>query len=180
MSVFEVAFNLVGLVLGLSLVEVLSGLAKVLRKIGRIRVGWLCPLLGIWVIGDVTTFWGQAWEARNLMSSVWQALGVGVTFSSAYYLAASQVFPPEGEECLDLDDWYWRTKRVVLGVILGCNLATWAISLALGRVWGPTVTVINAAYAIVLVAALLLPGRRTNILLLLTQIGILAWSFAVP
>ena len=128
----------------------------------------------------MTTFWGQSWEARKLITSVWPALGVGLTFSCAYYLAASQVFPPEGEDCPDLDVWYWRTKRVVMGVILACNLATWSIGLALGRVWVPVVIAINLSYATLLTAAIIVPGRKTNIALLLALVAVLAWSFSTP
>jgi hypothetical protein len=63
MSVFEVVFNLVGLVLGLSLVEVLSGLAKVLRKIRRIRVGW-------WL---VVAFWTLPVAAMAFKDWLWAA-----------------------------------------------------------------------------------------------------------
>lgn len=70
-SVFEVVFNLVGLVLGFALIEVLAGLAKTLRARRIVKIGWLTPLLGIWLLLDVTTFWGSAWELRDLLPSVW-------------------------------------------------------------------------------------------------------------
>ncbi len=56
LSLFEVVFNLVGLVLGFALVEVLSGLAKTFRARRLIHIGWLTPLLGVWMLFDVTTF----------------------------------------------------------------------------------------------------------------------------
>ena len=76
MSVFEMVFNLVGLVLGFALVEVLSGLSRMLRLRGKARMGWLTPLLGIWVLADVATFWGIAWNFRDLMTE-WRTAGRG-------------------------------------------------------------------------------------------------------
>lgn len=180
MSVFEVVFNLVGLVLGFALVEVLAGLARTLRLRRKISIGFLTPLLGIWVLFDVTTFWGSAWEMRSLMPSVWPSLGAGIIMTSVYYLAASQVFPDELHQHEWLDEHYWEVKRFVGALILACNLLTWAIGLLLGRTWEPVVTVINVLYATALVALLITPGKRRNIALLGSLIIILLWSFATP
>lgn len=180
LTIFEVVFNLVGLVLGFALVEVLSGLAKTIRARGRIRIGVLTPLLGVWVLLDVTTFWGSAWQMRNLMPSVWQSLGVGIVMTSVYYMAASQVFPERLSEHEELDTHYWKVKRIVVGLILLCNCATWIIGLLLGRIWPLLITLINVTYATALLALLLLPGRRTNVTLLGALIAILTWSFATP
>jgi hypothetical protein len=60
MSIFEMVFSFTGLVLSLSLVVVLMGLGKVLRPPPETHVGWLTPILGIGVLGDITTFWGMS------------------------------------------------------------------------------------------------------------------------
>ena len=64
MTIFEMVFNLIGLVLGLALVEVLGGLAKTIKARHEQRISWLTPLLGAWVVLDVSAFWGIAWEVR--------------------------------------------------------------------------------------------------------------------
>jgi hypothetical protein len=180
LSIFEVVFNLTGLVLGFALVEVLSGLAKTFRARGPVQIGWLTPLLGVWVLFDVTTFWGSAWEMRNLLPSVWQSLGPGLVITSVYYLAASQVFPEHIAAHTELDSHYWKVRRFVIGLVLACNCATWVIGLSLGRRWGPVVTCLNVSYAITLVALIVIPGKRLNVALLLALIGILIWGFAFP
>jgi hypothetical protein len=167
-------------VLGFALVEVLSGLAKTFRARAVIQIGWLTPLLGAWVILDVTTFWGTAWVLRDLLPSVWQCLGVGVVITSVYYLAASQVFPEHLAAHEELDTHYWKVRRPVAGLVLACNCATWIIWLVLGRRWEPVVTAINLLYAAALLALFLIPGKRTNITVLLVLIGILIWGFAIP
>lgn len=179
-GIFEVVFNLVGLVLGFALVEVLSGLAKTFRARRRIHIGWLTPLLGVWVLFDVTTFWGSAWALQDLLPSVWQCLGVGLVITSTYYLAASQVFPERLTDHEELDSHYWQVKRVVGGLVLGCNCATWSVGLLLGRRWEPVITIINLAYGATLLGLIVVPGKRANIVLLLMLIGILIWGFAIP
>ena len=47
---FDFVFSLFGLRLGLSLAEVLGGLARTLKQRKSVRLGWLTPLLGLMVI----------------------------------------------------------------------------------------------------------------------------------
>jgi hypothetical protein len=180
MTIFEVVFSLTGLVLGLALVSVLSGLAKTMRARSELNVGWLTPLLGIWVLADVTSFWGMAWEIRDLMPSVWPSLGVGLVLTSLYYLAASLVFPENLKAEPDLDQYFWRNRRTVLALVLGCNLVVWSLGLALGRIWLPIVWAINGAYLVALSGALIASGRAAAITFLVALIGIQAWGFATP
>src|SRR4028119_1676290 len=103
MTIFEMVFNLVGLVLGLALVAVLSGLAETMKSRPVKKIGWLTPLLGAWVVLDVSAFWGIAWEVRDLLTILWPSLLVGVLLSSVYYLAAAMVFPDDLKTHPDLD-----------------------------------------------------------------------------
>ena len=56
MFIFEMIFNLIGLVLGLALVKLLGGLAKTVRSRPAGTISWLTPLLGAWVVFDVSAF----------------------------------------------------------------------------------------------------------------------------
>jgi hypothetical protein len=180
MTIFEVVFSLTGLVLGLALVSVLSGLAQTLRARSKLRTGWLTPLLGIWVLTDVTSFWGMAWEIRDLLPSVWPSLGVGLVLTSLYYLAASLVFPGDFESESDLDEYFWQNRRTVIVIILTCNLIAWALGLGLGRIWSPIVWAINLSYFAALVGAATVSRRAAMIAFLLVLIAIQAWGFAIP
>lgn len=178
MTNFEMVFSLVGLVLGLSLVEVLSGLARTIHARSEVHIGWLTPLLGIWVIGDVSTFWGIAWEVRNILGSVWASLGLGVAITSVYYVAASMVFPRDPGAYPDLDAHFWEYKRTVVGLVLACNLTVWGLALANGAHWSLETTVANALYLAVGMAALVMRGRIVNTAALCLLIGQIVWSFA--
>jgi hypothetical protein len=71
MDDFEFLFAHHRLMLGLSIAEVLSGLARSLedRLHSRptLRIGWLSPLLAAFVLLDLLSFWGAAWTARPLV-----------------------------------------------------------------------------------------------------------------
>ena len=64
MIMFEYVFTLFGLLLGLSLAEILRGLGRVLRTNKPLHVGWLTPLLGLILMLDLASFWSGAWQMR--------------------------------------------------------------------------------------------------------------------
>ena len=72
MSDFEFVFVLYSLLLGLSMVELLGGLGRALEARfaaeatrGTFALGWLTPLLAIFVMLDLLSFWQAAWTVRG-------------------------------------------------------------------------------------------------------------------
>jgi hypothetical protein len=122
MDAFNFVFSLFGLLLGLSLAQVLSGFERALRHQRIVRLGWLTPLLAIFVMFDLTSFWGWAWQARTYISPHNYVLLIGLVVSSLYYLAASIVFPAELGDRTDLDAHYVQHRRQVLGAVVLCNV----------------------------------------------------------
>jgi uncharacterized membrane protein len=122
MDDFEFLFALYGLMLGLSIAEVLSGLARSLedRLHSRptLRIGWLSPLLAVFVLLDLLSFWGAAWTVQPLVRVSGESLMLVTLFAGAYYLAARLVFPRELDRVDDLDDHFFRIRRIVLGILL--------------------------------------------------------------
>lgn len=180
MDRFEYLFTLIGLVLGLSLVEVLGGLARTLKARRAIKLGWLTPLLGIVMIMETTTYWGVAWVIRDMLPHIWATLGGGVLITGGYYLAASLVFPDRPEDHPDLDAYYWNHKRQVLGIALACTLASQAAVLALGRVWTADVAVINLTMFALMAITCFSSQRWVNLAGLGAMIAILSLAFILP
>jgi hypothetical protein len=180
MTIFEMVFNLIGLVLGLALVAVLGGLAKTINSRPKQRISWLTPLLGAWVVLDVSAFWGIAWEVRDLLTAIWPTLLVGVLLSSLYYLAAALIFPDDLASHPDLDAHYWATKRRVIGLVLFCDAAVLLLVQLLGRTPSNWVIALNAVYFSTIIAAFFARGRRTNLVLLVALVAIMAAGFLMP
>jgi hypothetical protein len=122
LDAFNFAFSLFAIVLGLSLVEVLTGFARALRRRRLVHLGWLTLLLAIFVMLDLTSFWQWLWAGRRLINPGYGILTVGLLVSGLYYLAASIVFPSDFRERADFDEHYMAHHRQVLGAILICNL----------------------------------------------------------
>jgi len=180
MTIFEMVFNLIGLVLGLALVEVLGGLAKAMKAHQRRGTSWLTPLLGLWVVLDVSAFWGIAWEVRDFLTVIWPSLLVGVVLASVYYLAAALIFPDDLKSHTDLDAHYWATKRYVIGLVFFCDLAVLLLVQLLGRVPSTWVIALNAVYFTTMAATFFARGRTTNIVLLVALVSIMAAGFLLP
>jgi hypothetical protein len=121
MSQFEFIFALFGLLLGLSIAEVLGGFARAiearLKPETAVRIGWLTPMLGVFVLLDLLSFWMAAWVTRDLVAISGRSLMAVTCFAGAYYLAARLVFPREPEETPDFDAHFFRVRRIVLGAM---------------------------------------------------------------
>lgn len=181
MDRFEYVFSLIGLLLGLSLVEVLSGLVRARKASSTAKIGWLTPMLGILVILHVTSFWGITWSLRDFLPpTIWQTLGAGVLLSGAYYFAAARVFPDRPELFDDLDSYYWQHKREVVGIILFCSVGVQIIAFMLGRAWTPLIAAINlplyAGMAVVYVSH----NRLLNHIVIGFMIAVMAVNFSMP
>ncbi len=124
MSAFEFFFSFYGLLLGLSVAELVSGFSRVLHERERIRFGWLTPLLAVFVAIDIATFWNQAWVIFRGAPFNFALLVLGLVVAGTFYVAASVTFPRvamEGRD-VDLDDHFWAQRRIVFGCVLAANL----------------------------------------------------------
>ena len=135
MSAFEFFFSFYGLLLGLSVAELVGGFSRVLHERQRGRFGWLTPLLALFVAMDVATFWSQAWTIFRGAPFNLALLFVGLVVAATFYVAASVTFPrvtAEGvEERIDLDEHFWAHRRLIFTCILAANLIVVTIFISL-------------------------------------------------
>jgi hypothetical protein len=130
MSAFEFYFSFYGLLLGLSVAEVTNGLASAIGARRSIAIGWLSPLLAMFFLTDVASFWIFAWGARGLIYIDWSPLYLGLIIAVTYYLAAALVFPRNIAEGLSLDDHYWENKKLVVAGIALANVVVVGLGIA--------------------------------------------------
>lgn len=91
MTAFELIFSLFSLLIGLAIAEVLGGFARSVRarrSTRPVRIGWLTPLLGLFVILDLLTFWTIAYAAREQLG--WD----GLTMIAWWRSSAPTISPP--------------------------------------------------------------------------------------
>jgi len=188
MTDFEFVFSLFGLLLGFSLIEVLGGLAKAIEaqlravKLGNggagerpFQAGWLIPLLGLFVMLDVISFWGSAWVARDQLAYSGPVVVGGLLFAGAYYVAAHLVFPTEQADWADLDAHFFRVRTVVFGMIL--LLTTLQLGYLLSAIPGmlqalsnPGVLISAGTHYALLMAGIFVRSKKAGILVLVLLI----------
>ena len=168
MTTFEFYFSFFGLLLGLSVAEVASGLARMLRARDRVRLGLLTPLLGVLVLLDVSSFWVIAWRSLQDVPISHLTIYTGLVVALAYYVAAAVVFPTDPERWTTLDDYYDGHKRWVVGGVLFSNAVGFGTRLASGLAvdFNPFEIGLTAVFFGVLVALLFVRNRRANAVLL--------------
>lgn len=182
MDAFSFVFSLFGLLLGLSLTEVLSGFGRALKVRHKIRIGYLTPLLGMFLMLNLASFWMDAWRFRDVIPPSSPALLVGLILTSVYYLGASLVFPDDMEEWPDLDAYYLRHKAQVLVAIL---IADRMDAFLVNTLRDHSFSGRDLATMLIGVAVLSLPiflkGKRANLVVLaiLVGLGVLTMGSAI-
>jgi hypothetical protein len=168
MSAFGLVFSLAGLVLGLSLAEVLRGLTKAMKTRRKMRIGWLTPLLALLVCFDLTSFWTSAWELHDAIPPTWPALFLGFVITGTYYAAATMVFPDEPNEWESYDAYFFAHKRLVLGAVLTCNVIVLLIAVVMRGLPQPDLRAWLTQYSFfpLLVVAIAVKWRWLNLVLL--------------
>ncbi len=161
MSGFEFIFTLFGLLLGLALAEGLGSLSNAIKARHKVRIGWATALLGILVSCDIVTFWMYGWTLRDHVPVTWPFLFGGFIVTAIYFVAASLIFPHHPEEWTNLDDHFDANRRLVLGGVLICNIALFALTIKLSALPLLGLPIMLAFYA--LRHQLRLPGRPRDI-----------------
>lgn len=124
MSAFEFFFSFFGLILGLSVAEVMTGFARVLKRRNRIKMGYVTPLLAGLLLLDLASFWSNTWNGMQHIEISLRLLIVGVVVAGTYFLAASLVFPDDLDEWPSLDAFYDTHKRWVIGGVWLANMVS--------------------------------------------------------
>lgn len=122
LSAFEFFFSFYGLLLGLSVAVIATGVATAIQHRRKIRIGYLTPMLALFVGLDIVSFWDSAWtNFRHLPFSYGLLVG-GLAIALVYFIAASLVFPHDLDDGQSLDDHFWANKKVVLLLTVAANL----------------------------------------------------------
>jgi hypothetical protein len=122
MSAFEFFFSFYGLLLGLSVAVLATGAARAFKHRKAQPVGWLTPLLAVFVALDIATFWEAAWVNYRTLPFSYGLLVGGLIVAVVYFIAAALVFPDESDAPAPLDVHFWANRRTTLVLLILANL----------------------------------------------------------
>jgi hypothetical protein len=129
MSDFEYFFSFFGLLLGFTVAEVAIGFANAIDAHRHRPIGRLTPLLAVFVLLDISSFWVFTWSARDLIKINWLTLFGALVIALSYFLSAALVFPRRPEEWPSLDEHFWNRRRYVFCGIILANVVLRALQL---------------------------------------------------
>jgi hypothetical protein len=122
LDTFDFFNSFFGLVLGLSVTVMATGLAAAIQHRKTIKIGWLTPLLALFLGLDIASFWASAWSAFQDLPFSYGLLTGGLAISLIYFVAASLVFPHQIVSGMSLDEHFWENKKVVLLLSVAANI----------------------------------------------------------
>ena len=129
MGAFEFFFSFYGLLLGLSVAVLATGVATAIQHRKAIRIGWLTPLLATFVALDIATFWDFAWNIYRAAPFSYGLLVAGLVIALTYFVAASLVFPHAIADGMSLDDHFWANKTMALMLTCVANIVALAAAI---------------------------------------------------
>ena len=168
MSEFEFFFTLFGLLLGLTLAEIALKFTDAIAARDAVKLGVLTPMLAVFVLLDLASYWMWTWSVRDLLHIDWPTMFGGLVVALAYFFAAASVFPRREGLWQALDDYYFKQKRLVIAGVALANIPGLLLQLSILRpAWNDLwFFVWQAMYWAPLLLLLFVRSRRGNIALL--------------
>lgn len=178
MDKFSFFFAFYGLLLGLAVAELLGGFARMVRARAIRKLDAQTALAGVLTFLLICATWIDAFDRFKNVSLDYGGLWAPILTGTAYFLAATVIFPTNDEEYSRISEYFMERKRFVVGMLLAAEtlvnvtfldayiaslrerpLAFWAFLV-------PYNLAINGAF----IALLLVKSRRANVILLSTLI----------
>lgn len=174
MTAFEFFFSFFSLIMGLAAVTLAAGLADALKS-GQgetpVKVGLLTPLLAMFMLIDISTFWASGWAGLQDIKINYGTMYFGLMQTLTYFLGASLVFPKRPEAWPSLDDYYDGHKRLPLATVFAANMTGLIYRVGWGDFDG--FTLVQATRLTLffggLLALILVKNRKASIALLLLE-----------
>jgi hypothetical protein len=164
LSTFEFFLTFYGLILGLSVVELVGGAARMVDQGHRLKVGWLIPALAIYLALEITDFWGSTWALFREAPRNYALYVLSLIIAGSFYLGTYLAFPREIAHGEALDDHYWARRRLILSSVVLAKILVYAISFSLiignGAGAPPEPFVTSGVFVLVAAAAIVLPRGR--------------------
>ncbi len=180
MDAIEIFFAAYGVLLALAVAKLLSSVARLVRHRAAVRIGWCLPLLMLLLLLDICSFVNNASRMMGLADLSLATVACGIFASGAYYLAAEMAAPDSFADWPDLDAYYDKHKRFVVGGMLAASVLGFEVTSVVIKGLSETITarwtgiqaMLDLSYYVLLGVLLVIRNRATNIVMLTTLCAI--------
>ena len=163
MTSFDLIFEMFALLLGLSIAELLGGLARswqirkgaIVTGATAIRIGWLVPLLALLLLIEQSRFWVLAFAVREYLTFNQITLLAILVIVGGYFAISTFVFPDQPRDWPVFDAYFQHSKRTVVGGLILVNLTTLLFAIVLAARGAPIAALPMADNSVSLAAGLI-------------------------
>lgn len=108
---------LIGMVLGLGVTRLLSGLARIIQHPGRDKLYWVHLAWGLWMLLMLMHFWW--WEYRLYDVEVWsfRSYFYVIGYAVLFFLICTLLFPDDMTDYDGFRDYFLSRRRWIFGLI---------------------------------------------------------------
>lgn len=177
MTPFQFYFSFFTLIIGLAVAAVARGFGTLWQSRRRTRVGYQTPLLGTFLLLDMSRFWLALWTRQEIAGLGALALTSVLCVTLPYVFVTTIMFPADPEEWPSLDEYYLEHTRPIYVSLLASKISAYLFD-ALLFGWRPAVGDVPGILMILAPFALLIMSRNMS----MHRIGLIflvMWSAGV-
>ncbi len=122
MSQFEFFMTFYSLLVGLGVAELLLSFMNLLRHRQRPILGLLTPLLGAVMFLQLMALFIDAWMSLQGVKIDMAGLAIPTLIAVGTFAASVLTVPRDPEDWQDLDAYFYRNRRITLGLLMAVNM----------------------------------------------------------
>lgn len=131
MSPFQLYFSFFTLIIGLAVAAVARNFGALWQRKVVAPVGYLTPLLAVFLLLDISRFWLSLWSKQEITSLGPVALSSVLLVALPYVFATTIMFPADPGEWETLDEYYLVHSRAIFASLLFSKISAFVFDLLL-------------------------------------------------
>lgn len=174
MDAIEIFFTAYGALLALGVAQLLLSAARLIRARETIRLGWATPLVMMLSLLEICSFLNMSSRLMGQADLSFDLVTVSMLACGAFFLAAALAAPDDLAAWPNLNLYYEKYKRLVVGGLIAGSLLGFELNSVLVRGLNETIQVrwmglhatLLLAFYLMITALFVVRNRAANLVLL--------------
>jgi heme/copper-type cytochrome/quinol oxidase subunit 4 len=124
LTAYDHVTTLLSFVYALALTHILSRVAALILARERVAFSPLQAVMTLNAVIQVLISWLYLWDGRNAGPLSLSTIIVAFVYTIILYFVCASATPEATDHSVDLEEFYWRSRRVFYGFYLLSNIAT--------------------------------------------------------